>query len=143
MFFRERFDETPVMVSTVTTWNGGDATGTWHHDISPVGALISMVEDQRDDTHTTEDLGYIAMTPGSGQFGDVRWVSARSNREITHEWFTFGFPENFEAVPAIVADFQTQYGGDSSQVRVSGTNVAQFNVRVHELRQYDDPIQRK
>ena len=69
MFFRERFDETPVMVSTVTTWNGGDATGTWHHDISPVGALISMVEDQRDDTHTTEDL-HIAMTPGSGQFGE-------------------------------------------------------------------------
>ena len=67
MLFRERFDETPVMVSTVTTWNGGDATGTWHHDISPVGALISMVEDQRDDTHTTEDLGYIAMTPA--------WVS--------------------------------------------------------------------
>ncbi|MEE2789480.1 MAG: hypothetical protein VX589_19230 [Myxococcota bacterium] len=139
MFFQERFAETPVLVSTVNTWNGGDAVGTWHHDISPVGALISMVEDGRTDTHTTEDIGYIAMTPGSGDFGDVQWVAARSNREVDHGWFTFDFPQNFDAPPAIVADFQTQYGGDSSQVRISGANVGQFNARVHESCQYDGP----
>ena len=139
MFFQERFDEVPVLVSTVNTWNGGHSAGTWHHNISAVGAQISMVEDERDDLHTTEDLGYIAMTPGSGELGSVRWVAGRSNREVTHEWFTFNFPQNFEAVPAIVADFQTQYGGDSSQVRISGINVGQCRPRLHESCRYVGP----
>ena len=98
-----------------------------------------MVEDERDDLHTTEDIGYIAMTPGSGELGGVRWSAGRSNREVDHEWFTFNFAENFGAAPAIVADFQTQYGGDSSQIRIGGVNVGQFNARVHESCRYDGP----
>ena len=132
LLFSDRFDEVPVIASTINTWNGGNSAGTWHHNVSENGCQISMVEDERDDLHTTEDIGYIAMSPGSGTLGGVKWAVLRTAREVNHEWFTFNFPQAFDATPMVIASFQTQYGGDSSGLRISGLNVAQVRTRVYE-----------
>ena len=130
--FIGRFDDVPVLASTINTWNGGNAAGTWHNNVSRVGAQVSMVEDERDDGHTTETIGYVAIGTGSGTIGDVKWAAARTNREVNHEWFDFDFPENFDGAPALIVDFQSQYGGDSAQMRISGLNAAGFSTRIHE-----------
>lgn len=137
--FQQAFPEAPVIASNLNSDNGGDSTGTWHHDVRPDRALISMVEDEHNDGHVTEDLGYIAVRPGSGVHDGRRWAAVRSGRDKDHQYRRMGFPARFPRTPVMIADLQSQFGGDSCQVRTGGLDAGGVSVRVHESCRADGP----
>lgn len=138
-FFGPAFPEPPVLASILNSDNGGDAAGTWHHNITADRFDISMLEDERDDTHTTENLGYMAVRPGTGVHNGSRWAAGRTGREVDENWHQIDFAESFPNQPAVLASLNTVYGGDSSQVRIAGIDRDDFSVRVQESCAMDGP----
>ncbi len=131
--FQEAFGAAPVVTSVLNTFEGGDAAATWHHDVRADRTLITMVErGNNSDGHAVETIGYLAGLPGSGTHGGRRWTIGRTGRVVTHEWRRLDFQQGFPRTPTILADFQSQFGGDSCTVRIRAMNANRFETQVEE-----------
>ncbi len=130
--FDERFSRTPVMASILNSNNGGDSTTVMLHGITSSRFQIMMQEDLWADGHTTEDLGFVAISPGGGLHNGRRWAAGSTGRRITHGWTSIDFPDRFPQTPALVVDSQTEHGGNSFTMRTRGHRADRFEMRVHE-----------
>jgi hypothetical protein len=141
--FQEPFSTTPVVLTSVTTFNApaGEAVTSRTTDISTTGFKVRMQEQEANDqTHTTETISYIAWTPGSGTIGGLRYEVGRTGTVVTEGMHRISFGSSFSGPPAFLAHIQTFNGCDTATLRWQNKTSTSVYVQVQEEQSADSEV---
>jgi hypothetical protein len=104
--------------TSVQTYNGADPVTTRLSDCTFAGFDLTMDEEEaKNDGHTTETIGWIAIKRGTGKTNDNRSVvvlSGSTSHIPTQTSFGQSMARRF---PVVVSDMITTYGGDPCFLR--------------------------
>jgi hypothetical protein len=116
--FSASFSQTPSVFTSVQTYNGADPVTTRLSDCTFAGFDLTMDEEEaKNDGHTTETIGWIAIKRGTGKTNDNRSVvvlSGSTSHIPTQTSFGQSMARRF---PVVVSDMITTYGGDPCFLR--------------------------
>jgi PKD repeat protein len=116
--FEEPFATAPVVITSVTTVNEGDAVNARIRGVDPSGFEVMLSEQESNPPiHVRESVDYIAWEPSSGLIDGLHFEVARTPDKVTSWWYTIAFGESFERPPAFLAAIQTMDGADAADVR--------------------------
>ena len=141
------FNVTPIVVSSVATYNDASAVTTRTRDVTTTGFRSRLQEEEAaDKVHGTETIAYIAWEPGNGTVGSLTYEVGSTGNVVDEEYHELTLnngstvqiricEENsvydemrhateeigyiaFDTPAVFVADMQTFDGFDPSNVRV-------------------------
>ena len=131
--FSRTFQEVPVVITAVSTYNEADTVTTRVRNISTNGFELQMREQEvNSQTHDTETISYIAWEPSSGTMGGLTFEVKKTGDVITDGLHTFIYNETFMDIPVFVADMQTTDGWDTSNLRWQNKNFYAVDLKVAE-----------
>jgi len=133
--FDAAFDFVPLVFSNTQTINGAQPVVTRTRNLTRAGMEIRLQEEENEGPHLTEDVGYLAVEPGTGTI-DGRAFEAGSLAEGGHEWQTVSFVESFDQ-PIVLADLQTYRGTNTATVRYRNLTASSVEVKIEEERSAD------
>jgi len=137
--FSRIFQEVPVVITAVSSYNEADAVTTRVRNISVDGFELRMQEQEdNSQTHTTESISYIAWEPSSGTVDGITFEVEETNNVMTHSFQTIVYNETFIDLPVFVADMQTTDGGDTANVRWQDKDFYGVDVKIAEEQSSDD-----
>mgnify|MGYP006280347925 CR=1 FL=1 len=148
--FSTPFRQTPIVFSSVITYNGGETVATRNQNISSSGFEVMMQEQEANEQkHAEERIAYIAIEPGNGTMGGRRFEAGRvSGISSSFQRVKFNFGESttikvdeetseddekshaeetvgYFAVQGgpryFIADMQTTNGSNTANLRYGGT----------------------
>lgn len=137
----------PIVLATVQSNNGGEAVVPRLSDITAEDCLVKMQEQEDRTTndgdpgvapgHVQEDVGLLAIQPGSGTIGS-RTFEARTFGEIdTNGWYYISFEESYTD-PIFVAQLQTYNGADPCSLRYRNLTADGVEVMIEEETSKDE-----
>ena len=136
--FTQACSVAPVVMTTITTFNGPDAVTGRIQKVTPQGFEYLMQEQEaKRQLHTVETVAYLAWEPSSGSVGDLKFLVAETANEVTEEYFNIMFPQPFTAAPAFLADMQTTNSTDTANIRQSNLDGFAIDVMIDEERSRD------
>jgi len=123
--FEQSFQEEPVVLATVQTFNGGDPVVTRVKGVTSEGFEVRVQEEEARGTHTTETIGYLAVERDEAASSSTRLVvgqTANSVRGIkgngTPKWHGIPLPKDTPHQSYVVlAHQQTTDGGNTAGLR--------------------------
>ncbi|MEM0359908.1 MAG: PKD domain-containing protein [Candidatus Diapherotrites archaeon] len=133
-WFNPRFEKEPVLITTISSFNGPDPVTTRNKThyltIIPALGITLPIGDFRDGfvsildepgwvpwpEHRNEEVSYLAITPGIGMI-DGRRVVVQNGDLVSHIAKKIEFQGVFDKPPVIIADMQRINGGDWSIMR--------------------------
>ena len=131
------FSTTPVVLSSVGTFNGADAVVTRIKNVTKTGFKLTMQEQEKNiQSHTTEKIYWIAWEPGSGTIGGKAYQVAKASG-INHNWKSVSFSPSFASTPALLVDLQTTNGTDPANLRYKDKTRHGFKIQVDEEKSSD------
>lgn len=130
--FSNNFDNTPVILSQVQTNNEDDFVRTRQKNASALGFSLAMEEEEGNSTHNTETIGWMAISPGGGNWNGLTYQAGKTGNRITHKWSTLKFDKNFEQSPQLLASLATYDGSDSAGLRYQNLNSQGVKIMVEE-----------
>lgn len=133
--FSSSFSTTPVVFSNAQTVAGPQPIVTRHRDVSPSGMAVRVQEEEAEGPHRVEDVGYLAVEPGSGTL-DGRAFEAGVRPGVDDGWWTIEFDRTFTR-PVFLADMQTFRGSNTCAVRYRNLSGSSVEVTVEEERSRD------
>ncbi|MCD6478258.1 MAG: PKD domain-containing protein, partial [Candidatus Diapherotrites archaeon] len=137
--FKADFDQIPVVITSMATYNGPDASVTrnynpckegWVHpqqyisNCSEFGDFVTKIQEQRRKCslgHSEEEIHYVAISPGTATIGNTIWEVKRVYG-VTDEGKDAVFETNFDNVPIVIADMQTTNGDHPAMLRFYNKN---------------------
>jgi len=130
--FDKAFSETPIVVMGPLSYNGGDPTTVRVRNITVAGFEFQFDEwDYKDGSHTTETLSYMAMTPGTHQWGGMT-VTAGSIDNVDHQWKTVNYAQGFSSTPVVLAQQVSNNDGQATAVRLKNISPTSFAIALQE-----------
>ena len=128
------FNVEPVLVTSITTFNGENTVGAQIRNISTDGFDYRHQRQESDKTiaHASETVSYIAWEPSSGQLGTMTFEVNRTGNEVKHKWFSVAFQESFTTTPILVAETQTTNGTDTMSLRHLTKDAEQVEIKIEE-----------
>jgi hypothetical protein len=135
--FSQAFNQVPVVVSAVLSFNGEDAVCCRLRNIDNTGFDFCMQEQElNSQSHATETISYIAWEPSSGILNDDYLVFEinRTQDAIKHNFETISFNEVFMDIPEFIADMQTADGMDTANLRYRNKDIYGVEVQIDEER---------
>jgi len=133
--FKKNFSKTPVLLTSVASFNGSEAVvtrnfnpckdGTYYYPLHWVVScgevdFITKIQEIKDRFlkygHEVEDIHYIAITPGKATIDDTLW-EVRWIHNVNDEGATVFFETDFPDVPVVIADAQTVNEDESMMLR--------------------------
>jgi hypothetical protein len=139
--FRTRFPTSPVLLSSVTTYNDGKAVVTRQSSVSDTGFDLRLQEQEANaEDHTEETVHYIAWEPSTGTLGKFYYEAGLTKQAVTHNSYTIAFSTLFNAPPAFLADMQSLRGGDPANLRSINKTDREVRIRVAEEQSRDAEI---
>lgn len=138
--FISDFQETPVILSQVQTYNGGQFVRTRQNLSSSDGFQLAMEEEDalKPTGHVTETLGWLAIESGSGSWDGLDYQSGHLATD--HNWYKKEFDQSFEESPNLFASLASFYGPDSAGLRYRNLNTAQVEIQVEEEQSLDSEL---
>ena len=128
--FATPFPTTPVVLSTVGTFNGSDTVTTRHTDVTEDGFAVIMQEQEDRGGHVVETIYWLAWKPGSGTINSALSYEADTQTGVTHRFTTLDF---FDVqASCLLADMQTYNGSDTANLRYRNLTDASVEVQVDE-----------
>ena len=111
---------TPVIFTQVMTTNGAEAVTTRIRYASEQSFQLRIQEQQANNpqSHGPETVGYIAVTPGSGDIGAFKYEVGSTGTAVNHTTYSLGFNQSFDSPPVFLAAMQSYTGGDPATVRL-------------------------
>lgn len=89
--FPKAFPTKPVILSQVQTFNDGNFVSTRHTNATATSFHLAMEGFESDVyPHSTETIGWLAVTPGSGLWGSSNYNADRS-WTVTDQWSSVGY----------------------------------------------------
>lgn len=131
--FAGSFDQTPVVVAGVTTYNGGQAVAGRIANISTEGFDFQLQEQELNtDGHTIETVSYIAWEPSIGDMDGYSYEVVKHRDGVDQTFRNIVFSQAFFSNPVFIADMQTMMGGNPSNVRWQHKSVHGIDVKIDE-----------
>jgi hypothetical protein len=136
--FNQAFQETPVVISSIASFNGSDTVTGRMRNISTQGFEYCMQEqDLNSPNHMTESINYIAWEPSSGNIGGYTYEVSKTADVVTHKFHTIQFGQNFADIPALLADMQTADGMDAAGIRWQNKDANSVEIQIDEEKSKD------
>jgi len=122
--FMQPFSTTPILITSVTTFNGPEPVTTRNKNIKVDSFMTKLREREYHPTttwgHAKEKIHYIAITPGTRTINGFKVVASKLSG-VTDNASTVVFPSGgFDSIPIVVADIETNNGDDSCIIRYNG-----------------------
>ncbi|WP_162224342.1 CAP domain-containing protein [Halorussus amylolyticus] len=133
--FDSAFATTPLVFTHAQTVAGPQPMVTRNRGVSRSGAAVRVQEEEAQGPHRFEDVGYLAVEPGSGTL-DGRAFEAGSRSGVGHGWETIEFDGDYRE-PVLLADVQTFRGSNTCSVRYRNLGGSSVDVKVEEERSAD------
>lgn len=147
--FAPAFSATPVIISSVTTENEGQAVVTRNKGVTSSKFYVQMQEQEKNpQSHIAETISYIAWTPtpsasdSKGFYIDGKaFKVGTTGTYVKDPWYTITFnpdPDSpFTRTPALIADMQTKNGTDPCNLRWRNKRATGVEVKVAEEQSWD------
>jgi len=136
--FSQLFDSTPVLLTQVQTRSGPQAVVTRQTPAGEAGFFAELQEEGNNNgKHKLEQVGYIALGPGSGTNNDIPYEIGRTG-SVTDEWESISFGQDMDTTSVFIARIQTTNGGDPAALRYRNLDRSSVDVFVEEERSRDD-----
>lgn len=135
--FSSTFPTTPVVASSVMSFNGPDTVVTRNRNVTTTGFEVTMQEQQSNaQWHVAETISYIAWEPGTGTVDDPIAYEVGTQSAVNHNWSTISYGP-FGDVPIVLMDMQTANGPDPCNLRYRNKDADSVDVRVDEEQSAD------
>jgi PKD repeat protein len=126
--YRTRFQAEPVVLTSVSTYQGSQAVTVRLRNISQSGFDVTMEEQEASpQDHLVEAIDYIAIEASSGEWAGLPFEVGRTANAVTHVRYSIPLMESMGDAGFVLADMQTTDGGDTASVR---TEVFENSVEV-------------
>ena len=136
--FKQPFNTVPVVMTTTTSVNEGDAVAMRLRNITTRTFDYRIQEQEANDQrHTPEEAGYIAWEPSAGSMGGLVFEIGRTANSVTHNFQALPFYEPFLSPPVFLAGMQTFDGSDTAAVRWQKKKPAGVEIKVEEEQSED------
>ena len=130
------FGDTPVIFSQVQTYNESDFVRTRQQNATSNGFQVVMEEEEikarNGEGHLNENIGYMAITSGSGNSNGVVFQAGSTDDSVTHGWSNIDFGDEFNNIPHFFASIATYEGPDPSTLRQQNLTTNGIQVKVQE-----------
>ena len=131
--FANDFVEDPLLFSQVQTYNDKDLVHTRHKNVDTNGFEITMQEEEAlNNFHTSETVGWLALTAGSGNWSQNNYLAGQTGNSINHKWQTIDFGNSFSEPPVLLASMATYNGSDPAGLRSRNLANNQIDIKVEE-----------
>ena len=132
--FEQDFETSPVILSTVQTNNGTQFVRTRQNNITKDGFSVGMEEEEANQLsgHATEELGWLAIEPGSSTSNDTTILAGQTGNSVTHEWSNVNFNNLFDRTPQLIAGISSYDGSDPSGIRYRNLSSDAVEIKVEE-----------
>jgi hypothetical protein len=139
--FSASFSQAPSIFTSVQTYNGADPVTTRLSDCSADGFDLTMDEEEaKNDGHTTETIGWIAIKNGTGNTNDNRSVVVLSG-STSHILTLINFGQSMaRRFPVVVSDMVSTYGGDPGFLRYQDLSPSSIDLFIQEERSADNEM---
>jgi PKD repeat protein len=136
--FGQAFQANPVVLSSVSSFNGSQAVTTRLRNITTTSMQFRMQEEEANDqSHATEVISYLAWEPSAGTLDGLRFAVNRTGNVVGDQLYTIEFPAAFADIPMFLADLQTADGGDTATLRWRNMDLSGVDVYVEEEQSKD------
>jgi hypothetical protein len=136
--FNTAFPSPPAIVTSIMTFNGGQAVTTRVHDVATSSFKVTMREQEaQDNLHTGETIGYIAWEPGSGTVDDTLAYEVGTASGVTGAFSSIAFTNTYANPPCLLVDMNTTNGGDTANLRWKSKTTSSVLVQVDEEQSLD------
>jgi len=132
------FDATPIVLTSIETFDGPDTAGTRLKDVTRDGFTVKVEEEQSADSetnHTTEVIGYLAIGPGllHDFLGNVIGEAATldTNQANGTQWHTVNLSHTFFD-PVVFMQIMTFNGPQPAHVRLRNVSANSFEFQIEE-----------
>ncbi len=141
VLFEHSFQEAPVVIASVSSFNENDAVTGRLRTIDTEGFEYRLHEQEAGDgSHAEEMIAYIAWQPSSGNLNGFSYEVNRTNNVINNEFFTIDFQTVFTSAPVFLCDMQTSNDEETANLRWRNKSSASLEVRVDEEISLDSEV---
>ncbi|MEL4898426.1 Calx-beta domain-containing protein, partial [Crocosphaera sp. Alani8] len=128
--FNHTFASTPVVLTQVQTDNDATFVRTRQRNADNNGFEVALEEEEafKSSGHGIETVAWLAISPGQGNWDDNEFLAGNTGDQVTHNWHTIDFGDNFTNAPKFLGNIATFDGGDSSGLRYQ--NLTNGNVQI-------------
>ena len=139
--FDQVFAMTPIVLSSVTTFNGGDAVVTRHSGVTTKRFELQLQEQEANELfHVPENVDYVAVGPSSGTIDGLAYEAARTPTSVDDRPYWIDFQQLFSTKPVLLANMQSTNGPDTANLRHSFLGPTGTTVNVAEEQSRDDEV---
>lgn len=133
------FREAPVVLSAVTSNFDPAPVITRIRRVGADSFQIGMIEEEAaDQSHGSEQLGYVALEPGIGAIGGF-WAEIGTTPEVVGDTpHALGFLSTFDAPPVLLAQMQTTNGGNTANLRWTSLTASGVDLWIDEEQSLDE-----
>jgi hypothetical protein len=139
--FNQAFQTTPVVMASVSSFNGPDAVTARLRNINTEGFDFCMQEQEGNaQIHNMETIGYIAWKPSMGTVDGLMFEVGKTSDSVNHEFYTIQFAQNFATTPVFIANMQTSDGMDTASIRWQNEDAYAVEVQIDEEQSNDSEV---
>jgi hypothetical protein len=139
--FNQGFAKVPVVVTSITSFNGPDTATGRVSNVNLKGFEYTMQEQESlSDGHMDESIAYVAWEPSSGTVDGITYGIGKTGNDVNHSFHTIQFTTDFKGPPVFFADMQTANGPDTANVRWQNKDEYAIEVQIDEEQSQDDEI---
>ena len=141
------FATSPIVLSSVATYNDASAVVTRLRNISSTGfAMMMQGSEANGIAHATEMVSYVAWEASCGEINGYQFTVGKTADAVTHSPAYLGFTDQcdnamtFTAPPVLLTDMQTTDGGDTANLRWDSKGNLSARVWVDEEQSRDGEV---
>ena len=141
------FATSPIVLSSVATYNDASAVVTRLRNISSTGfAMMMQGSEANGIAHATEMVSYVAWEASCGEINGYQFTVGKTADAVTHSPVYLGFTDQcdnamtFTAPPVLLTDMQTTDGGDTANLRWDSKGNLSARVWVDEEQSRDGEV---
>jgi len=136
--FDAAFDSAPVVLTQPQTYGGSQPIVSRQRNVSTGATEIRIQEEEANGAHVTEQVGYVALEPGTDSLAGNEIEVGRA-AGVTDDWTQIQFERPHDN-PRFLADIQTFDGADASGLRYRNLTATGVEVKVEEERSADTEV---
>ncbi|MDJ0660012.1 MAG: Calx-beta domain-containing protein, partial [Crocosphaera sp.] len=132
--FNHDFSNTPVVLTQVQTDNDATFVRTRQNNITNNGFQIALEEEEayKSSGHGSENIAWLAISSSQGNWDGNQFITGNTGDQVTHNWHTIDFGNNFINAPKLLGNIATFDGGDSSGLRYQNLTNGNVQIMVEE-----------
>ena len=132
--FNHDFSDTPVVLTQVQTDNDTTFVRTRQNNTTNNGFEVALEEEEAFNSsgHGSETIAWLAISPGQGNWDGNQFIAGNTGDQVTDDWHTLDFGNNFINAPKFLGNIATFDGRDSSGLRYQNLNNGNIQIKIEE-----------